>query len=80
MLHQEPPPGTSTGNLHPGPAGALPSDQSVLHRHRQGVAHVQAAGHVRRRNTQAEGLVHSVRQAVLRRDGDRHAWMVKVLG
>lgn len=26
---------------------------------------MQAAGHVRRRNTQGEGLVHSVRQAVL---------------
>lgn len=41
-------------------AESLPSDQRVFHRHSQGVAHVQRPGHIRWRNAQGEGLVHSV--------------------
>jgi len=38
-------------SLHPAPA-----HQDVLHRHRQRMAHVQAAGHVGRRNHDGEGV------------------------
>lgn len=43
----------------------LPSDQSVLHGHGQSVAHVQSPGHVGGGQTQGEGLVHGVSQALL---------------